>query len=235
MRAVNAVRILAFTGLIFILSCSRGFTAGSAQGPENAIIKAADSIRSNDVRSLERYLKKGLDPDSIMEDGKTTLFHLSLFCNNTETISLMIEAGADIHEMSTNGLFPLALAARANNPHIVELLIEKGAEVDKLQINAFRTTALYEATNENAVDAMRVLIDHGADVNFTSASGEPTVSLAAERGQFEALKLLVESGARLHDGTSGLMSTLDWAIRVKHTDMIDYLKSKGAKTKHERL
>jgi len=209
MRAAKAVRILAFICLISILSCSKGFTAGSAESPENTIMKAADSIRSNDVRSLEKYLKKGLDPDSVLEDGKTTLFHLALFCNNTDAIILMIDAGANIHEMSMNGLFPLALAARANNPHIVELLIEKGAEVDKLQVNAFRTTALLEATNENAVDAMRVLIDHGADVNFTNATGEPTVSLAAERGRFEALKLLVESGARLHDGTSGLMSTLN--------------------------
>ena len=74
-------------------------------------------------------------------------------------------------------------------------------------------------------------LDQGADINFQNSgifSSEETACMkAAENGQLEAIKYLVERGADFHLGNSGGEIPLTRAASKDHQEVVLYLISKG--------
>ena len=91
-------------------------------------------------------------------------------------IRLLLRRGAD-PSLSDWPLPVLALAVRAGDKEMVELLLKKRAQVN-CQLNSARhsnLTPLHIACgclSPNAIDIVRQLLEHGANVNAESLSGE---------------------------------------------------------------
>ncbi|PVH97350.1 ankyrin, partial [Periconia macrospinosa] len=58
------------------------------------------------------------------------------------------------------------------------------------------TDALHVAARIGQLDTMRVLMEHGADVNMTTFRGWTPLHWAAANRQVDAMKLLEQSGVR---------------------------------------
>ncbi len=211
--------------LLFI-SCTN-----TADGAANLALteKAADALRENNMKALAKYLKRGLDPNATIGNTKNTLLHIALYGNNTEAVRLLTDAGADIARGDQNGLAPLSLAAAANNAELVRLFLDKGADVNHVNTNKIFSTALMEATDRNAVDAMKVLLESGADIDVLDLYKYPAVGFAVDRSHYEALVLLVEAGADVNFlARPANEYLLETAIKRKNKKIEDYLRSKGA-------
>ena len=93
----------------------------------------------------------------------------------------------------------LHVASVNGRPELVRVLIEHGADVNAIgfEENKGLTPAIVLAAWEGCLDTMRQLINGGADLNL-AASAETALYTAAEHGDAEKVKLLVEHGAR-HD------------------------------------
>jgi ankyrin repeat protein len=115
-----------------------------------------------------------------------------------DVVAVLLELGADpLHPVG----YPKTLAsyhsslmshaAFGEGPRMTEMLLEHGTPVA-------RTGALHTAARRGQLDTMRILMQHGADVNEVLSnwhSWTPT-HFAASKGQVEAMKLLEERGAR---------------------------------------
>jgi hypothetical protein len=96
-----------------------------------------------------------------------------------------------------------------------------------------RTPLLWAAVS-GRTDLVKLLLDHGADVNVRESLGGTTVLIcatASERGDLALVNLLLEKGAAL-DATDGHGdSALDWARRRGSRQIVQVLERKGARSR----
>lgn len=102
----------------------------------------------------------------------------------TEVVDMLLDYGAE-----TAGSGALRWAARGNHEDVVRRLLERGADHDKdlighTELRGSQALALHEAASRGHVGVMRILLEHGVDVNCTSGNGKTALD---EAGRIEAL------------------------------------------------
>jgi ankyrin repeat protein len=115
--------------------------------------------------------------------------------------------GARIN-LNRTGATPFLLAAQHADVEMMRLLLAHGA--DPAVTTTERQTALMVAagvgifgvgespgTNEEALEAVKLMVELHADVNTVDANGDTALHGAALRGSNEIVQLLVDNGARL--------------------------------------
>lgn len=103
-----------------------------------------------------------------------------------------------IENRSRMELTPLHEAAWEGQTAVLELLIRRGAnlraEWDLAQTGEARWTALHICGISGRVEAARILLDAGADVNSRSLKGFTPLDIANRNGHTELAALLVARG-----------------------------------------
>jgi ankyrin repeat protein len=149
-----------------------------AAAPVDAF-EAAALGRTDRVRELITQESSLLEARSA--DGFTAL-HLSAFFGHLETSLLLVEQGAAVAAVSSNGmkLQPLHSAAASGSAEIVTLLLEAGAPANARQQGGF--TALHAAAMHDRWDMARVLLRFGADPRQPTGAGKSALQLAEAQG-----------------------------------------------------
>ena len=106
----------------------------------------------------------------------------------------MSDGGLTTVEQLTAALFK---AAKAGYVEDLETLVAKGARVDAFDNTG--VTVLHWAAFHTHEDAVRALIENGADMEVHDKNGGGTaLHFAASRGSLAVVRLLVDSGADVH-------------------------------------
>jgi ankyrin repeat protein len=113
-------------------------------------------------------------------------------------INLVINSlaqGADVDAVHNIGVTPLYIASQNGHLAVVELLLKKGADPEfKFPVNDM--TPLCNSAYNGKAAVVQMLLDYGADIEAKIGSAT-VLHLAAQRGQREVVKLLLENGASL--------------------------------------
>lgn len=110
----------------------------------------------------------------------------------------------------------------------VKKAVEETKDINVLDEKGY--TALHWAAMSGELDAAKFLISKGADVNARgSISGYTPLHWAAAFGKLDLVKLLIEKGADVNARGKDNETPLDKAKFVEKADIVDYLKSNGAK------
>ena len=88
------------------------------------------------------------------------------------------------------GEFPLFGAIEHGDPEIVRLLVNTGAEVNAAA-GFGGSTALHEAVAQGNSEIVQILVDAGADIEAEGFMSRTPLSLAAEEGASEIMKVLL--------------------------------------------
>ena len=186
-----------------------------------------------DLPSLRLLIERGADVNATNAAGATALMRAAF---DSEKIRLLLKHGADVRARSALGNTALMLAARPWNSHrAVDLLLSRGA--DAKATNRFGATALMAAAAGGDRKSVRLLIQHGAEVNaqpgtghgdFILGGGRSALMWAAYRGDVAILKLLIDAGADVN--AEGAMGTpLSQAAWANHTAAARRLIERGAR------
>jgi len=128
-----------------------------------------------------------------------------------DAIKTLIAHGAQINQRDARGQSPLMWAAARNNADVVKLLVEAGGDI-KLRTNNAPTgrgaqmsvflapqptgfTALLFAVRAGSLEAVKTLLDAGADVNDALSDGESALVVATANANWEVANLLLDRGA----------------------------------------
>ena len=184
---------------------------------------------------------------AIDKGGVTTLLAATLG-NDTESIRLLVEAGADINTARTGtdgvdfaGTTPLMMAAYAGNVEAVRLLLTKGARVNivsgppnakvKNGVIALGTfTPLLLAATYGPSALVTDLIRAGAEVNVQDSRGMTPLMLAvsADYSDPDIAKILLAAGANVATKSLAGETAMDWALKSGATQKVAMLKAANA-------
>jgi len=117
-------------------------------------------------------------------------------------------------------------AAKRNDTAALQSMLDMQGPVLINSNDSAGDTALTWSSWYGNLDAMKMLLDYGADINLPGVRGKTPMAWAAEAGRKEAVALLLDRGAdasiKDHDGKS----PLDIARERGHKDIIDLIDGK---------
>ena len=158
---------------------------------------------------IEQLLDAGADPNASMPGGETALMTAAR-AGPADAVRVLLRAGADPNARDDmGGQTAVMWAAARNNAPAVHALAELGADLHVRTAVAlpppsrsyFRSThptsftALLFAVRAGAIDAVRALLDAGADVNDTLSDGQSALVVAAANAHWELADFLLDRGA----------------------------------------
>jgi ankyrin repeat protein len=131
----------------------------------------------------------------------------------------------DLSWVDFTGQTPFLRAALSGDVSVMRLLLEKGADPN---LPAFAgTTPLmaaagvnwmggqtYTESKESLMEAVKLCLEHGADVNAKNSMGLTALTGAANRGSDDIFELLVQKGARLDVKDNEGRTLMNWAEGV---------------------
>lgn len=108
---------------------------------------------------------------------------------------LLRDDPAAVNAHGSDGFHPVALAAYFAPASTVRLLLDAGADVSVASANQMRVQALHAAVASRNLEAVQVLLDHGADANARQQVGYTPLMGAAGSGRDDIVDLLLDRGA----------------------------------------
>ena len=140
--------------------------------------------------------------------------------------NFLIAKGADVNAKGMVGGTPLLWARKDKDESfdLIQRLIAKGADVNA--VNEYNWTTLCSVVKSGNTKAAKLLIDHGADINFRWKTGT-LLQMAINGSHEEMAKLLVESGAKLQEFSFG-NTELHLAAMKGCADLVPLLVKHGA-------
>jgi ankyrin repeat protein len=235
---------LAMTELL--LEAGADVSARTRLGEMTPLFMAA---RSGNASIIEALAEAHADATSASTIGTTALM-LAAGSGSADAVRALLNAGASVNAKDTNqGQTALMFAAASGREDVIRVLAENGADLDAASIVPTRRkppsradgntaaprrgrggppkplalgglTAMHFAAREGHLDAVRSLVESGADLNVRTASDAmSTLTLAIVNGRLEMAKYLLEQGADPNqsstEGATALFATVDirWAPR----------------------
>lgn len=151
-----------------------------------------DAAKSGDLEQIQHLVVKGANVNAQAIRDETPLI-IAALSGNGEIVNYLLQRGADINARSASGLTALHAAAYAGHAEIISLLVARGAAVND-DSNRFGATPLILAAEENHIDAVSSLLEHGAYINAVEINGINATSKAGWREHWDMLKLLLAKG-----------------------------------------
>jgi ankyrin repeat protein len=194
-----AAEIAAMNGHAAVVSTILAFAMG--QGIEvSSVFHKIIFLRliKNDHAAVIRMIASA-DPTitrmTLGHGGQVAIYE-AVRMRKTEVVAALLECGADPsrpfddRSMPGNMLSLMYRAVISGIPPIMEMLLEHGAPI--AGTGALHTAA---SVTYNRLEFMRLLIQHGADVNEVYHGNTP-MHYAASKGKLDAMELLEQNGAR---------------------------------------
>ena len=191
------------------------------------------AAKNGNAPLVELLLRAGADPNAALRMGETPLMSAAR-SGSLPVVELLLDAGADVNAAERErGQTALMWAAAQQHAGVVRLLAGRGADPhvrtrvwEQLENTAGNTntsgnfrmrhggsTALLFAARNGDVETARALVEAGADVDDTAASGASALVVAAHSGHGPLAVYLLEQGADPNAAGAGYTALHAAALR----------------------
>lgn len=130
-----------------------------------------------------------------------------------------------VEAVTENASDALCTLRNCYNPNVKvsRLLLLAGASPDARTEYFGNATILCIASHEGIIPMVKCLLEFGADVELTNSQGCTPLILAAAKGNWEVVRLLVAAGSALGHTDIGHQCALVHAARAGKTEVVKYL------------
>lgn len=210
----NGVKGVAIIPLLFFLLPA--FPARS-QGAGDLL----QAIRQNDIQTVRVLLDRGVSPAVADSDGDNALFYAALYASK-ECVELLLSRGADVNGRNRQDQTPLMWCSHDTGK--IGLLLRYKADVNAVSQSG-NTPLMAAAVGVDPYDAMKLLLDNGADVRVVNKRKETVLMRAALFGNARSVGLVLGKGiaidAQDRQGLTALMIALAYENREAFRLLLD--------------
>jgi ankyrin repeat protein len=143
------------------------------------------------IAELRDALLRGGDPNSADLQGITAV-GVAAAQGQTESLELLVKAGANVNKKCPLGFTPLRLAVVNGHTAAARLLIDHGANVNDSGDDG--NTALTVAAFQQRTEIVQMLVDKGANVNL-AVGGMSPLMIASVFKNAAIVQILKKAGA----------------------------------------
>lgn len=181
---------------------------------------------ASDKIAIGAFIDAGININSQEADGRTPLISAAAR-GDLDVVKLLVERGADINVKDKEGYTALFHAIEAMYEEVAQFLLDQ-PNLDPNARGLNGVTALMSYAWRDKTDAVKKMLDHGADVNAQDNDGDAALHGVAKSGNMEILNLLLDKGANpnLKNKLGG--TPLMWAAVFGHEDAAKQLLARGA-------
>ena len=186
----------------------------SMAGGETVLMTAA---RAGRVEALRALIARGADVSARVGNTGQTALMWAASRNNAEAVQLLLEAGADLNARTGRAApapKPDGAAAAAN-------ALVTNFEGGRSMFNsapATGFTAFLFAVRSGSIDAVKTLLDAGANVNDTLSDGSSALVVAAANAHWQLADMLLDRGADPNLAGAG-WTALHQAVRIRRPNI----------------
>lgn len=219
-------RLLVRSGLVSATCCS--------DADPNAKTSSTDEEATHLPQGFHRQVSTKLDSGAYASqlgstDGPTLLLNAA-HEGSAKVVELLLSRGADALTSDHQGQTPLTLAARQGHVKALSVLLDwsKGQEPGQAarmmeHVDSEGWTALRSAAWGGHDEAVRLLLDAGADVDGCDSDGRTALRAAAWGGHEEAVLTLLRYTAHVDKADSKGRTPLIAAAYMGHHEVVEIL------------
>ncbi|MFN7842137.1 MAG: ankyrin repeat domain-containing protein [Pirellula sp.] len=186
-----------------------------------------EAARQGNDELVNKLLGIGCPINEFDHNGMTPLAHASQSAKaSTEALKLLIDSGADPNLAVSDGSnYSIGLAATAGSIAKVQMLLDAGADIRYSAKGGYSIVVhciygLYDS--EQLCEMISFLYANGADLNAESDYRESPLSVASLFGRFDAVKCLLDLGAKEHAlGWNELMKCMAWGTDSEFQNILN--------------
>jgi ankyrin repeat protein len=177
------------------------------------------------VSMIELLISKGARLDVWTKTGWQPL-HFACHHGQKDAAVCLLDHGADVNACDETGWTPLLRAVNLKYIDIVKMLLARGADpnspTNKEEGNG--KTALHMTAEGGELELCKVLIEAGAKLDAIDLSQQTPIELAARKGHYSVVKLLVASGCDVDTVYGGTL--LHLAALTGNQEMVQLLMTR---------
>lgn len=182
----------------------------------------------NAASSVNLLLSKSNGINAKTQSGKTAM-HWAIDYDRVDILKALIQKGADINATDKNGRTVLHRAVACGKVNLAKILV-KAKQINLNALDFQNYTPLRTAAHHGNGSTVRLLVEHGADLDIRDDQGWAALRDAALREHHLIVKYLIKQGANCQvQATEGhYWSVLCWAATQGHISVVRLLIEKGA-------
>lgn len=142
--------------------------------------------------------------------------------------SLLVERGAPLGAVDTEGRTVVHIAVKEGSPCLAAILARTTFTVDVDARDRAGRAALHYAVATGSAERTAVLLEHGADIDAEDGAGMTPLHVACCTGEAELAALLISKGSRTDATDRAGNSPLHWACQRGSEPCVQLLVSNGA-------
>ncbi|KAH6693771.1 ankyrin repeat-containing domain protein [Plectosphaerella plurivora] len=178
---------------------------------------------------VQLLMENDVEHRGFSDDSRELQLAAAAAGGNLALVSSLLEMGADATAVvGSYRISPLQQAALNGHEHVMATLIANGADVNGVDPDG--CTMLMAAVTSGQPEAVRLLLDHGVDVNNDNAEAMTdrnprwtTLSWAIIKGHYAIAELLLKYGANYETANTDGSMPLGLAVKHGRLDVIRLL------------
>lgn len=185
------------------------------------------AAEKGDIVLVESILDRGVNINYAPEDGYTAL-SIATQSGNISLVKLLLKHNANPEGNDNYPNAPVYFAIVNNHPEVIEILIESGVNPNYAWSKTEGGTLLTNAAQFGLIEVVTLLVNRGADVNFTGYGEFSALYRSIIYDHLSVAVYLVNNGAKLNENDKKALKQLGWFKEKENEDMILLMKEKGA-------